>query len=74
MALGYGDVLLSEHWRLLGPIEAVNGLLYFGLSTAVLFAIMSQLIAHRLHAETGYQRGGAGTKASPSAGGDAGST
>ena len=54
-ALGYGDVLLSERWRLLGPLEAINGLLFFGLSTAVLFAIMSELIAHRLRFETGYQ-------------------
>jgi Ion channel len=46
-ALGYGDVLLSERWRLLGPLEAINGLLFFGLSTAVLFATMSQLIAKR---------------------------
>src|SRR5262249_8512646 len=41
-ALGYGDVLPSEQWRLLGPLEAVNGLLAFGLSTAVLFAILSR--------------------------------
>ena len=54
-ALGYGDVLLSERWRLLGPLEAINGLLFFGLSTAMLFAIMSELIAHRLRSETGYQ-------------------
>ena len=54
-ALGYGDVLLSERWRLLGPFEAINGLLFFGLSTAVLFAIMSQLIAHRLRTEIGHQ-------------------
>jgi hypothetical protein len=51
-ALGYGDVLLlSEEWRLLGPLEAINGLLFFGLSTALLFAIMSHLIANRLRAE-----------------------
>ena len=54
-ALGYGDVLLSEKWRLLGPLEAIDGLLFFGLSTAVLFAIMSQFIAHRLQAEAGYK-------------------
>jgi hypothetical protein len=54
-ALGYGDVLLSERWRLLGPLEAVNGLLFFGLSTAVLFAIMSRLIADRLRTETASQ-------------------
>src|SRR5262249_7644432 len=38
-ALGYGDIVLSERWRLLGPLEAINGLLLFGLSTAVMFAI-----------------------------------
>jgi hypothetical protein len=48
-ALGYGDVVLSARWRLLGPLEAMNGLLLVGLSTAVMFAIMSRLIANRLH-------------------------
>jgi hypothetical protein len=52
-AFGYGEVKLSERWRLLGPLEATNGLLFFGLSTAVLFAIMSRLIASRLRSETG---------------------
>jgi hypothetical protein len=61
-ALGYGDVKLSEQWRLLGPLEAVDGLLFFGLSTAVLFAIMSQMIAHRLQSETGRQPEAAGNK------------
>ena len=69
-ALGYGDVLLSERWRLLGPLEAINGLLFFGLSTAVLFAIMSQLIAHRLRTETGYQSEVAGNPAPLSVAGD----
>jgi len=44
-ALGYGDVVLPEEWRLLGPLEAVNGVLAFGLSAAVLFAMLSRLIA-----------------------------
>jgi len=52
-ALGYGDIVLSERWRLLGPLEAINGLLFFGLSTAVLFAVMSHLITNRLHREFG---------------------
>jgi hypothetical protein len=57
-ALGYGDVILSEKWRLLGPLEAINGLLMFGLSTAVMFAVMSRLVATRLrfklrHADAG---------------------
>ena len=48
-SLGYGDITLSERWRLLGPLEAVNGLLLFGLSTALMFAAMSHLIVNRLH-------------------------
>ncbi|HTU17542.1 MAG TPA: ion channel [Gemmataceae bacterium] len=47
-ALGYGDIVLSERWQLLGPLEAINGLLLFGLSTAVMFAVMSRLIANHL--------------------------
>jgi hypothetical protein len=53
-ALGYGDIILSERWRLLGPLEAVNGLLLFGLSSAVLFTVMSRLISSRLHHEDGH--------------------
>jgi hypothetical protein len=62
-AMGYGDVPLSERWRLLGPLEAINGLLLFGLSAGVLFAIMSQLIARRLRAETGHQNEATGNQA-----------
>jgi hypothetical protein len=47
-ALGYGDIALSERWRLLGPLEAINGLLLFGLSTAVMFAVLNRLISNRL--------------------------
>jgi hypothetical protein len=70
-AQGTGDVLLSERWRLLGPLEAINGLLFFGVSTAVLFAIMSQFIAHRLRAETGYEGEAPGNQAPLSVAGDA---
>jgi hypothetical protein len=52
-ALGYGDIILSERWRLLGPLEAINGLLLFGLSTAVMFAVMSHLITSRLRLQIG---------------------
>jgi hypothetical protein len=57
-ALGYGDIVLSERWRLLGPLEAVNGLLLLGLSTSVMFAVMNRLIAThlRLLPATGAQR------------------
>ena len=42
--LGYGDIVMSERWRLLGPIEAANGILMFGLSTAVMTATVVDLI------------------------------
>src|SRR5262249_50763093 len=32
-SLGSGGGGLSERWRLLGPLETINGLLVFGLST-----------------------------------------
>jgi hypothetical protein len=51
-ALGYGE-FLSRQWRLLGPMEAINGLLLFGLSTAVLFAVLSHFIANRLRHQLG---------------------
>jgi hypothetical protein len=38
--LGYGDVLHVERWRLLGPITAMNGVLMFGWSTAVIFEVL----------------------------------
>jgi len=47
--LGYGDIVLSDRWRLLGPLEAINGLLLFGLSTAVMFAALGRLVSGRLH-------------------------
>ena len=36
--VGYGDLVLSEEWRLLGSLEAVNGMILFGWSTAFIFA------------------------------------
>jgi hypothetical protein len=47
-SLGYGDIVLSPRWRLLGPLEAINGLLLFGLSTAVMFAVLDRMISNRL--------------------------
>ena len=34
--LGFGDILLPTEWRLLGGMAAANGLLMFGLITAIL--------------------------------------
>ena len=39
--LGYGDVLAAREWRLLGPAAAMNGILLFGWSTAVIFHVLA---------------------------------
>jgi len=36
--LGYGDIVMSDQHKLLGPIQAVNGVLMIGVSTAALMA------------------------------------
>jgi hypothetical protein len=38
--LGYGDVTPVERWHLLGPMTAMNGVLMFGWSTAVIFEVL----------------------------------
>ena len=38
--LGYGDVTPLQRWQLLGPMTAMNGVLLFGWSTAVIFAVL----------------------------------
>jgi hypothetical protein len=44
--LGYGDVIPVERWRLLGPITAMNGVLLFGWSTAVIFEVLRRTARH----------------------------
>lgn len=43
-SLGYGDVVMSKTWKLLGPLEAVNGILMLGMTGGALMAIVQQLI------------------------------
>ena len=38
--LGYGDVTPVKRWSLLGPMTAMNGVLMFGWSTAVIFEVL----------------------------------
>ena len=37
---GASGLTLERHWQLMGGLEAVNGMLLFGVSTAYLFAVM----------------------------------
>jgi hypothetical protein len=40
---GHAEIFLEDRWRLLGAIEAVNGMILFGLTTAFLFASIEQV-------------------------------
>jgi hypothetical protein len=42
--VGYGDVVLPQMWRTLGPLESIIGVLMCGLSASFLFAIVSRLV------------------------------
>ncbi|MDD1526509.1 two pore domain potassium channel family protein [Bradyrhizobium sp. WBOS7] len=44
--LGYGDITPVQAWRLTGPMTAMNGILLFGWSTAVLFEVLRKTLEH----------------------------
>jgi hypothetical protein len=46
-SLGYGDVVLDGRKRLLAPLEAANGLMMFGISTALFIAAIQRAAAKR---------------------------
>jgi voltage-gated potassium channel len=46
--IGYGDVLLPRHWRLLGVIEGFSGVLLCGVSTGFIFAVINAIFQSRL--------------------------
>jgi hypothetical protein len=61
--VGYGDVVLPERWRLLGPIEAAVGVLMLGWSTGILVAVIGVVhgrLFSSLRARAGSPSGGPG--------------
>lgn len=40
---GNSAISLPQHWRLMGALEALNGMLLFGLTTAFLFAMIQRV-------------------------------
>lgn len=46
--LGYGDFVMSDKHRLLGPLEAVNGVLMIGVSTSALTLSFQDIIKKSL--------------------------
>ena len=57
-SLGYGDIVMSRERRLLGPFEAVNGMLMLGMSAATLMAIVQHMITLLRDARAETQPGG----------------
>lgn len=51
--LGFGDVLLPTEWRLLGGLAAANGLLLFGLLTAMLVETLRETRARQRETRLG---------------------
>src|SRR5262245_29716404 len=49
--LGYGDIVMSPRWRLLGPQEATGGTLAFGWSIAVIVTVVTRLARLRHRAQ-----------------------
>jgi voltage-gated potassium channel len=55
--VGYGDVVLPEPWRLLGPIESAVGVLMLGWSTGILVTVIGVLYGQLFPALTAHARG-----------------
>jgi hypothetical protein len=43
---GHANIYLLPHWQLLGALEALNGMILFGLTTAFLFTVIQQVWPH----------------------------
>lgn len=41
--LGYGDITLPPVWRVMSGFEAMNGILLFGWSTAMFYAVVQKI-------------------------------
>jgi hypothetical protein len=52
--LGDSEKVMSPSWRLLAPLESANGMLMFGVSTAMLFAVIQRLFQIRFSKPSNY--------------------
>ena len=50
---GHADIFLAPHWQMMGALEALNGMMLFGLTTAFLFSVMSSHSPARAQAHVG---------------------
>jgi hypothetical protein len=47
--LGYGDVVMTPSWKLFGPLEAADGMLMFGVSTAIIVSVIQLIVWTKFH-------------------------
>lgn len=47
--VGYGDVVLNSNWRILSGLEAINGIMLIGWTTAMMYSLI-QNIYKKTHA------------------------
>jgi hypothetical protein len=40
---GHANIFLDTKWQMMGALEALNGMLLFGLTTAFLFAMIQRV-------------------------------
>ena len=48
--VGYGDVVLQQPWRMLGPVEGLTGIMMCGLSTGFFFAVLNRVFRRQYSA------------------------
>ncbi len=48
-SLGYGDIVMSDQHKLLGALEALNGVLMIGVSTAAIMGIFQDILRKNLN-------------------------
>ena len=46
-SLGYGDVVIEENYRLLAAFEAINGVIMFGWTTAIVVAAVQHIFFNK---------------------------
>ena len=51
--LGYGDITLAEGFRIMSGIEALNGIILGGWTTALLFAVVQRTFGKAIRIEAG---------------------
>jgi len=44
---GHETIRLAQHWQLMGALEALNGMILFGLTTAFLYGMIRTLLIQR---------------------------